>query len=116
MISVDAWLRVFSQSSSGSGCYIPGLHTAWSSLGADMRRRKFIMLLGGAAADLIVPNALTAPAFVHAKGFASARVKHYLNDVGPITAANALELFLSFFAGQLACTKKVHVTLLMGIQ
>jgi hypothetical protein len=68
------------------------------------------------AAALIVPNALTAPAFVHAKGFASARVKHYLNDVGPITAANALELFLSLFAGQLASTKKVHVMLLMGIQ
>jgi hypothetical protein len=68
------------------------------------------------AAALIVPNALTALAFVHAKGFASARVKHYLNDVGPITAANALELFLSLFAGQLASTKKVHVMLLMGIQ
>ena len=51
------------------------------------------------AVALIVPNALTAPAFVHAKGFAPARVKHYLNDVGPITAANALELFLSLFAG-----------------
>jgi hypothetical protein len=67
-------------------------------------------------AALIVPNALTALAFVHTKGFASARVKHYLNDVGPITAANALELFLSFFAGQLASTKKVHVMLLMGSQ
>ena len=67
-------------------------------------------------AALIVPNALTAPAFVHAKGFASARVKHYLNDVGPITAANALELFLSLFGGQLASTRKVHVMLLMGIQ
>jgi hypothetical protein len=32
-----------------------------------------------------------------------------LNDVGPITAANALELFLSLFADQLASTKKVHV-------
>jgi hypothetical protein len=39
-----------------------------------------------------------------------------LNDVGPITAASALELFLSLFAGQLASTKKVHVMLLMGIQ
>jgi hypothetical protein len=67
------------------------------------------------AAASIVPNALTAPAFVHPKGFASARVKHYLNDVGPITAANALELFLSLFAGWLASTKKVHVMLLMGI-
>ena len=65
---------------------------------------------------LVVPNALTAPAFVHAKGFPSARVKHYLNDVGPIAAANALELFLSLFAGQLASTKKVHVMLLKGIQ
>jgi hypothetical protein len=65
---------------------------------------------------LIVPNALTAPAFVPAKGFASARVKHYLNDVGPITAANALELFLSLFADQLASTKKLHVMRLMGIQ
>jgi hypothetical protein len=67
-------------------------------------------------AALIVPNALTAAAFVHAKGFASARVKHYLNDVGPITAANALELFLGLFAGQLASTRKVHVMLLMGSQ
>jgi len=50
------------------------------------------------------------------EGFASARVKHYLNDIGPITAANALELFLSLFARQLASTKKVHVMLLMGIQ
>jgi hypothetical protein len=47
------------------------------------------------AAALIVPNALTALALVHAKGFASARVKHHLNDVGPITAANALELLVS---------------------
>jgi hypothetical protein len=68
------------------------------------------------AAALIVPNALTAPAFVHAKGFTSARVKHYLNDVGPIAAANAPEFFLSLFAGELANTKKVHVMLLMGIQ
>src|SRR5215204_5953542 len=66
-------------------------------------------------AALIVPNALTAPAFVPAKGFASARVKHYLNDVGPITAANALELFLRLFADQLASTKEVHVMRLMGI-
>jgi hypothetical protein len=41
---------------------------------------------------LIVPNARTAPAFVHAKGFVFARVKHYLNDVGPIAGANALAL------------------------
>src|SRR6266478_6092278 len=67
-------------------------------------------------AALNVPNALTAPAFENANGFASARVKHDLNDVGPITAANALELFLSLFADQLESTKKVHVTLLMGIQ
>jgi hypothetical protein len=67
-------------------------------------------------AALIIPKALTAPAFVHVKGFASTRVKHYLNDVGPITAANALELFPSRFAGQLASTKKVHAVLLMGIQ
>ena len=69
-----------------------------------------------AAGALIVPNSLPARAFVHAKGFASARVKHYLNDVGPITAANALEFFLSLFASQPASTKKVHVMLLMGIQ
>jgi hypothetical protein len=68
------------------------------------------------AAALIVPNALAAPAFVHAKGFAPPRVKHYLNDVGPITAANAPDLFLSLFAGQLASTKKVHVMLPMGIK
>jgi hypothetical protein len=67
-------------------------------------------------AALVVPNALTAPAFVDAKGFASARVKHYLNDVGSITAANTLELFLSLFAGQPASTKKAHVMLLVGIQ
>ncbi len=48
--------------------------------------------------------------------FASARVKRSLNYVGPITAAHALELFLSLFAGQLASTKKVHVMLLMGSQ
>jgi hypothetical protein len=67
-------------------------------------------------AALIVPNALTARTFVDAKGFASARIKHYLNDVGSIAAANALEFFLSLFAGQPASTKKVHVMLLMGIQ
>jgi hypothetical protein len=39
-----------------------------------------------------------------------------LNDVGPITAADALEFFLSLFADQLESAKKVHVTLLMGIQ
>jgi len=61
--------------------------------------QRFGRLAISQAVALIVPNALTAPAFVHAKGFAPARVKHYLNDVGPITAANALELFLSLFAG-----------------
>jgi len=44
-------------------------------------------------------------AFVHAEDFAYARVKH-LNDVGSITGANALELFLCLFADQLASTKK----------
>ena len=57
-------------------------------------------------AALTVPNALAARAFVHAEGFAYARVKHYLNDVGPITGANALKLFLRLFADQLASTKK----------
>ena len=79
-------------------------------------RQYFSRLAMAQAAALIVPDALPASAFVHAKGFASARVKHYLNDGRPITAANALELFLSLFAGQLASTKKVHVMLLMGIQ
>jgi hypothetical protein len=57
-------------------------------------------------AALIVTNVLTAPAFVHAKDFAPALIKHDLNDIAPISAAKALELFLSLLADQLKSAKK----------
>jgi hypothetical protein len=73
-------------------------------LGAEVSKRR-------RATALIVPNALTAPAFVHAKGSAFARVKHNLNDLGPIAAANAPELFLGLFAAQSMSAEEVHVML-----
>ena len=107
-----------SSAMAGSHSYLrPGAAVCLSGVRPKRRRYQAGLRLGAEvstrcqATALIVPNAFTAPAFVHAKSFAFARVKHNLNDLGPIAAANAPELFLGLFAAQSMSAEEVHVML-----